>query len=264
MDIVDSIILGIVEGVTEFLPVSSTGHMIVTSSLLGIADDAFTKMFEVVIQLGAIMAVVAMYWKKFIDFSKWQFYVKLLVGVLPALFFGALLHKYIKALLSSNLTVAISLIIGGIVFLFIDKLFKSPKYMDEQEISFKQALIIGCWQVLAMIPGVSRSGASIIGGMQQGLNRGAAAEFSFFLAVPTMFAAAGKDMLDFYKIKGTIESSQFILLGIGMVVAFVIAILAIKLMVSFVRTYGFKPFGYYRIVAGIAIIALVAAGVINK
>jgi undecaprenyl-diphosphatase len=264
MEIVDSIILGIVEGLTEFLPISSTGHMIVTSSLLGISEDSFTKMFEVVIQLGAILAVVAIYWKKFIDFSKWQFYVKLFVGVIPALVFGGLLHKHIKSLLDSNLTVAISLLLGGIVFLFVDKWFKNPKYMDEKEISFKQSFIIGCWQVLAMIPGVSRSGASIIGGMQQGLNRGAAAEFSFFLAVPTMCAAAGKDLLDFYGEKGSIDNGQWLLLGIGMIVSFVVAIMAIKLMVSFVRMYGFKPFGYYRIIAGLVIIALVAAGVLKK
>jgi undecaprenyl-diphosphatase len=264
MDIIDSIIIGIVEGITEFLPISSTGHMIVTSSLMGIGEDEFTKLFEVVIQLGAILAVVITYWKKFFAFKQWQFYAKLLIGVVPALLAGWFLKDYIKALMGSNLTVGISLIIGGFVFLFIDKLFKNPKFMDEKEISFTNAFFIGCWQILAMIPGVSRSGATIIGGMQQGLNRPGAAEFSFFLAVPTMCAAAAKDLLDFYKDKGSIKQEEFLLLGIGAAVALVVALFAIKLMVSIVRIYGFKPFGYYRIIAGALIIALVMAGTLSK
>lgn len=263
MDIVDSIILGIVEGITEFLPVSSTGHMIVTSKMLGIEKESFVKLFEIVVQLGAILAVVVTYFKKFFDFKRWQFYIKLIVGVLPALFFGFLFNDFIDNLLESSLTVGITLVIGGIVFLFIDKLFKSPKYMDENEISHKQSFIIGCWQVLAMIPGVSRSGASIIGGMQQGLNRGAAAEFSFFLAVPTMLAASGYKLLKYFQKNSSFTSEQWVQLSVGSVVAFIIAILAIKLMVSFVRTYGFKPFGYYRIVAGLTIIALIITKIID-
>ncbi len=254
MDIVDSIILGIVEGLTEFLPVSSTGHMIVTSKLLGIEKQAFVKLFEIVIQLGAILAVVLTYFKKFFDFKRWQFYVKLAIGVLPALFFGFLLNDHIDALLESSLTVGITLILGGIAFLFIDKLFKTPKYMDEKEISFTKSLLIGCWQVLAMIPGVSRSGASIIGGMQQGLNRGAAAEFSFFLAVPTMLAASGYKLYKYFKVNDAFAAEEWTQLLVGSAVAFIVALLAIKIMVSFVRTYGFKPFGYYRIIAGILII----------
>jgi undecaprenyl-diphosphatase len=254
MDIVDSIILGIVEGLTEFLPISSTGHMIVTSKLLGIEKQNFVKLFEVVIQLGAILAVVLTYFKKFFDFTRWQFYVKLIIGVLPALVFGFLFNDYIDELLESSLTVGITLILGGIVFLFIDKLFRTPRYMDEKEISFTKSLYIGCWQVLAMIPGVSRSGASIIGGMQQGLNRGAAAEFSFFLAVPTMLAASGYKLFKYFKVNNAFTIEEWTQLLVGSAVAFIVALLAIKIMVSFVRTYGFKPFGYYRIIAGILII----------
>jgi undecaprenyl-diphosphatase len=254
MDIVDCIILGIVEGLTEFLPVSSTGHMIVTSKLLGIEKEAFVKLFEIVIQLGAILAVVITYLKKFFDFKRWQFYVKLAIGVVPALLFGYLFNDYIDELLESSLTVGITLILGGIVFLFIDKLFKTPKYMDEQEVSNKSALAIGCWQVLAMIPGVSRSGASIIGGMQQGLNRGTAAEFSFFLAVPTMLAATGYKLYKYFTVNNSFTSHEWTQLLAGSAVACIVALLVIKMMVSFVRTYGFKPFGYYRIIAGILII----------
>jgi undecaprenyl-diphosphatase len=263
MEIIDSIIIGIVEGLTEFLPVSSTGHMIITSSLLGISNNDFTKLFEIVIQLGAILAVLVLYGKKFLNFKSFKFYFKLAIGVLPALFFGFLLNDKIDELLDSTLTVGIALIIGGIIFLFVDKWFKNPKYLDEEEMGWQQALIIGFWQVLAMVPGVSRSGASIIGGMQQGLNRGAAAEFSFFLAVPTMLAASSYKLLKFFKNNGSFNEQQIISLSVGSIVAFVIAILSIKLMVSFVRMYGFKPFGYYRIIAGALIVTLYLLNVLK-
>lgn len=260
MSIFQAIVIAIVEGITEFLPVSSTGHMIVTSSFLGIEKETFTKLFEVVIQLGAILAVVILYYKKFFNFSRWQFYTKLIVAVIPALIFGALFSKKIKGLMESNLTVAISLLAGGIVLLFVDGLFKKPKYDRDMDITYPRAFTIGLWQVLAMIPGVSRSAASIIGGMQQGLTRKLAAEFSFFLAVPTMFAATAKDLYDWYKEKGTLSAEETKLLVIGNVVAFVVALIAIKFFISYLQKHGFKLFGWYRIIAGSVLLFLVLSG----
>ena len=200
MTLFEAVIIAIVEGITEFLPISSTGHMIITSSLLGIHTDPFTKTFEVVIQLGAILAVVVLYWRKFLDFRSWKFYVKLIVAVLPALVLGKLFSKEIDRMLESPTTVALTLLLGGIFLLFVDKMFNTEQPIDkEEDISFKRAFIIGIWQCLAMIPGVSRSAASIIGGMQQKLTRRLAAEFSFFLAVPTMLAATGYKFLNEYK-----------------------------------------------------------------
>lgn len=263
MNFIQVIILAIVEGLTEFLPVSSTGHMIVTSSLMGIESDNFVKLFEVCIQLGAILAVVVLYWKKFFDFSRWQFYIKLIVAVIPALIFGALFSHKIKSLMESNVTVAVSLLVGGIVLLFIDNAFKNPVIKDEQHVTYPKAFVIGIWQCLAMIPGVSRSASSIIGGMQQKLTRSAAAEFSFFLAVPTMFAATAKDLLDWYKEKGTITSHEIQFLAVGNIIAFLVAMLAIKFFIDYLKKYGFKLFGYYRILAGIVILALVWKGILH-
>lgn len=260
MSIVDAIIIAIVEGLTEFLPVSSTGHMIIASSLLGIEKEAFTKLFEVVIQLGAILAVVVLYYKKFFNFSRWQFYLRLVIAVIPALVFGALFSKRIKALMESNLTVGLSLLIGGIFLLFADKIFRKAKQDNDADISYPKAFVIGLWQVLAMIPGVSRSAASIIGGMQQGLSRRLAAEFSFFLAVPTMVAATGKDLWDWYKETGTIASGDVKMLLLGNAIAFVVAILAIKFFISFLQKHGFRLFGWYRIVIGIVVLILVFSG----
>jgi undecaprenyl-diphosphatase len=199
MQLFQAVIIAIVEGVTEFLPISSTGHMIITSSLLGIATDPFTKLFEVCIQLGAILSVVVLYYKKFFPLTNWKFYLKLLVAVTPALAIGFVLSDTIDALLESPTTVAVSLLLGGIILLFIDKLFSVPTIETEERITFKNGLTIGFWQCLALIPGVSRSAATIIGGMQQKLTRNVAAEFSFFLAVPTMAAATGYKLLKAYK-----------------------------------------------------------------
>lgn len=260
MSILQAIIIAIVEGITEFLPVSSTGHMIVTSSFLGIEKESFTKLFEVVIQLGAILAVVVLYYKKFFDFARWQFYIKLLVAVIPALIFGALFSSKIKGLMESNLTVAISLLAGGIVLLFVDAVFNRPKHDSESAITYPKAFTIGLWQVLAMVPGVSRSAASIIGGMQQGLTRKLAAEFSFYLAVPTMFAATAKDLYDWYKDKGKINAEEIKLLAIGNIVAFVVALIAIKFFITYLQKHGFKLFGWYRIIAGSILLFLVLSG----
>jgi len=260
MNIFEAIIIAIVEGLTEFLPVSSTGHMIITEKLLNVPDNDFTKLFTVGIQLGAIMAVVVLYWKKFIDFRSWQFYIKLLVAVIPALALGFIFSERIDVLLESSLTVAITMIAGGIILLFIDKVFAAPKIEQEEHISFPKAFMIGLWQCIAMIPGVSRSAASIIGGMQQGLTRKLAAEFSFFLAVPTMAAATGYKLLKGY---GTLTSEHIKLLAIGNIVAFIVALLAIKFFIGFLQKHGFRLFGYYRIIGGIVLLILVLAGFIK-
>lgn len=265
MDKLQSIIIAIVEGLTEFLPVSSTGHMIITSSIMGIEKDEFTKLFEVAIQLGAILSVVILYWKKFFDFSKWQFYLKLVVAVIPALVLGKLFSDKIDDLLESPTTVAVSLLVGGVALLFVDKLFKTPTITEEKDITFKTGFIIGIWQCIAMIPGVSRSAASIIGGMQQKLTRNVAAEFSFFLAVPTMAAATGYKLLKTFTTHPEIlkNKDNLILLGIGNVVAFVVALLAIKFFISYLQKHGFKLFGWYRIIVGIAVLVLIQQGIIK-
>lgn len=265
MNTIQSIIIAIVEGLTEFLPVSSTGHMIITSSLMGIGKDDFTKLFEVAIQLGAILSVVVLYWKKFFDFSKWQFYIKLVVAVIPALVLGKLFSDKIDDLLESPTTVAVSLLVGGIILLFIDKLFKQPIIQEEKEISYGKALTIGFWQCIAMIPGVSRSAASIIGGMQQKLTRNLAAEFSFLLAVPTMAAATGYKLLKTYKEHPEVLQNKhnLLALGIGNVVAFVVALLAIKFFIGFLQKHGFRLFGWYRIIVGITLLALIYAGLLK-
>jgi undecaprenyl-diphosphatase len=258
----EAVIIAIVEGITEFLPVSSTGHMIIASSLLGIASDDFTKLFEVAIQLGAIVSVIILYWKKFFPLNRWNFYFKLIIAVIPALALGALFSDKIDALLESPTTVAVSLLVGGIILLFVDKLFSAHSIEKEENISYGKAFIIGIWQCVAMIPGVSRSAASIIGGMQQKLSRGLAAEFSFFLAVPTMAAATGYKLLKCYKTTPAIlqDKHNLLMLGLGNVVAFIVALLAIKFFISYVQKYGFKLFGWYRIIVGVILLILISKG----
>jgi len=265
MDTLQTIIIAIVEGLTEFLPVSSTGHMIITSSLMGIEKDDFVKLFEIAIQLGAILSVVVLYWKKFFDFSKWHFYIKLIIAVIPALILGKLLSEKIDALLESPTTVAISLLVGGIILLFVDKLFTQHTITEEKDITYTNGFIIGIWQCLAMVPGVSRSAASIIGGMQQKLTRSAAAEFSFFLAVPTMAAATGYKLLKTFTTHPEIlkDKHNLLLLGLGNVVAFVVALLAVKFFITYLQKHGFKIFGWYRIVIGITVLILLQQGIIK-
>jgi len=263
MSTAEAIIIAIVEGLTEFLPVSSTGHMIIAEKLLEVQSNDFTKLFTVGIQLGAILAVLVLYRKKFaapVKTGKWHFYLKLLVAVIPALLIGFIFQKKIDALLESALTVAITMIAGGIILLFIDRFFRKETVQTDEQVSFPQAIIIGLWQCVAMIPGVSRSAASIIGGMQQKLTRKLAAEFSFFLAVPTMAAATGYKLLKGYK---TISSDDVKLFIIGNAVAFVVAMLAIKFFIGFLQKHGFRLFGWYRIVAGIILLALILSGVIK-
>lgn len=258
MNFLEAIILAIIEGLTEFLPVSSTGHMIIGSSFMGIASDPFVKLFTVAIQLGAILSVVVLYFKRF--FKTIDFYIKLLVAFIPAAIFGLLLSKKIDELLESPLAVGISLLVGGIILLFVDKWFNKPTINEEENVNYLTALKIGFFQCIAMIPGVSRSGATIVGGMSQKLSRKVAAEFSFFLAVPTMFAATAKKLYDFYKEGHTITHEQINLLIVGNVIAFIVALLAIKSFIGYLNKHGFKMFGWYRIVAGLIIIILLYTG----
>ena len=251
MDLLQAIIIAIIEGLTEYLPVSSTGHMIIASSFFGIAGDDFTKLFTIVIQLGAILAVIALYFKRF--FQSVDFYLKLLVAFMPAVVLGLLLSDFIDSLLESPLTVAISLVIGGVILLKVDEWFGDS---ENTEISYSTALKIGFFQCIAMIPGVSRSGASIVGGMSQKLSRKAAAEFSFFLAVPTMFGATAKKSYDYYKAGFELSQDQVNMLIVGNVVAFVVAMLAINTFINYLSRHGFKMFGYYRIIAGLAVILI--------
>ncbi|WP_293896560.1 undecaprenyl-diphosphate phosphatase [Flavobacterium sp.] len=255
MDYLQAIVLAIIEGITEFLPISSTGHMIIASSFFGIAHEDFTKLFTVVIQLGAILSVVVLYFKRF--FQTLDFYFKLIVAFIPAVVFGLLFSKKIDALLENPITVAVSLVLGGIILLKVDDWFTNKEEAQTtDEISYLTALKIGLFQCLAMIPGVSRSGASIIGGMSQKLSRKTAAEFSFFLAVPTMLGATVKKCYDYYKDGFVLSHDQINFLIIGNVIAFIVAMLAIKSFIGYLSKHGFKMFGYYRIFAGLAILII--------
>jgi undecaprenyl-diphosphatase len=262
MNYVQAIIIAIIEGITEFLPISSTGHMAITSAFMGINTDAFTKLFEIVIQFGAILSVVVLYWKKFFDFKKISFYIKLVIAIIPALVFGALLKNYIDQVLEKPLVIALVMLAGGVLLLFVDKWFRHPETMKEEDITNKQALIIGFYQVLSILfPGLSRSAATIIGGMQQKLSRAAAAEFSFFLAVPTMMAATVKSLYDVYsETPEVLGSGNLNILIMGSVIAFIVAILAIKFFIGFLQKHGFRLFGWYRITLGMILLLLIYLG----
>lgn len=252
MTYLEALILAIIEGITEFLPISSTGHMVIASTFMGISDNALTKNFEIVIQLGAILSVVVLYWRTFLN--SFRFYVKLAFAFLPAAIAGFFLENYIDRLLENVWVVIIAILLGGIVLIFVDRWFKHAEGTEEQDISWFQAIKIGCFQCIAMIPGVSRAAATIIGGMAVGLNRRTAAEFSFFLAVPTMLGASAKKMMDSYK---TIQHHDIAILLLGSFVAFVVALFAIKAFIGFLKQYGFKWFGYYRIVVGVVLAVIV-------
>jgi undecaprenyl-diphosphatase len=254
MGIAETLILAVIEGLTEFLPVSSTGHMIIASSFMGIAADPFVKTFTVAIQLGAILSVLVLYWKRFLQ--NVNFYVKLAIAFIPAAIFGFLLNDFIDTLLENVVVVAVTLVLGGVVFLFIDKWFARNETNGTEDVTPKSAFMIGLFQVIAMIPGVSRSAATIIGGLSQGLTRKAAAEFSFFLAVPTMFAATGYKLLKLWKSGGGFTADETKLLLIGNVVAFVVAIFAIRAFIGFLTRRGFAIFGWYRIVLGVALLVI--------
>jgi undecaprenyl-diphosphatase len=265
MDTFQAIIIAIVEGLTEFLPVSSTAHMKFVHPLLGVKDTPFVDMYEVVIQLAAILAVVVLYRKKFFDFKRINFYIKLIVAVIPALVGGFLLKKHIDAALNSLTFIAYVMIAGGVILLFIDNIFKRPTINSEEKVSNKTAFIIGCGQVLSIIfPGLSRSAATIITGMSQKLTRSAAAEFSFFLAVPTMLAASVKSFWDTYKENPeVIATNNITQLLIGCVVAFIVALIAIKFFIGFLKKYGFRIWGIYRIVIGIIMLLLIWKGIVQ-
>lgn len=248
MTITQSIIIAIIEGITEFLPISSTGHMILASAAMGIHDDEFVKTFEVFIQLGAILAIAMMYIKRF--FRGLEIYMKLIVAFIPTGVIGFLAYDYIKAYLFNPIVVSVSLILGGIFLIFIDKkVVKSKtKLAEVEDMSYKNAFFIGLCQCLSMVPGTSRAAATIIGGVFNGLDKKQATEFSFLLAVPTMMAAGGYDLL---KSDLAFNSDQLIMLGIGSVVAFISAWIAVKLFIKYVSSHGFTVFGYYRIALGV-------------
>ena len=292
MDTLQAIIIAIIEGITEFLPISSTAHMKIANPLIGITPSPFVEMFEVVIQLAAILGVVTIYWKKFFDFKNMAFYIKLIVAVIPALIAGALLKKHIDAALSNLWFIACVMIGGGIVLLFIDKLFTKNVIEDEKQITYPKAFIIGCFQVLSiLLPGLSRSAATIIGGMSQKLTRSLAAEFSFFLAVPTMFAASAKSFLDTCKdnyltshnisetqattvkihmidifgkenLANLFNSHNLMIFILGCAISYIVALLAIKFFISYLQKNGFKVFGYYRIILGAVVLVLLYNGII--
>lgn len=275
LTIIETIIIAIVEGLTEFLPVSSTGHMVITQGLLGVESTEFVKAFTFIIQFGAILSVVVLYWKRFFQLNRtpapadatplkrflhrYDFYWKLLVAFIPAAVLGLLFSDAIDAMLESVIVVAVMLILGGIFMLFCDRIWGNGS--EDTPLTEKRAFMIGLFQCISMIPGVSRSMATIVGGMAQKLTRRAAAEFSFFLAVPTMFAATLFKMLKLFMDGGTeILVNNLSVLIIGNVVAFIVALLAIKFFISFVTKYGFKAFGWYRIVVGLAILGLMGMG----
>lgn len=255
----EAVILALIEGLTEFLPVSSTGHMILGSAFMGIGNDDFTKLFMIVIQLGAILAVFVLYFKRF--FQSIHFYLKLIAAFIPAAVFGVLFSDKIDELLESPLAVALSLVIGGVILLFVDKWFNKPRIHEMDEMTYWDALKIGFFQCIAMIPGVSRSGATIVGGMSQKMSRKLAAEFSFFLALPTMLGATLKKSMDYFEKHDALTSDQIQNLVIGNVVAFIVAIIAIKAFIGYLNKHGFKLFGWYRIVAGLIILIMIFAGV---
>lgn len=292
MSFLEAIIIAIVEGLTEFLPVSSTGHMIITQALLGIESTPFVKAFTVIIQFGAILSVVVLYWKRFFHLNpikimdtevvkgmgtgkkwwtylqrflyKFDFYWKLVIAVIPAGVLGLLFGDQIDSLLENVFVVALMLVLGGILMLFVDKWFNKPR--EDQQMTWQRALKIGFYQCIAMIPGVSRSMATIVGGMTTKLTRKNAAEFSFFLAVPTMAAAAG---YKFYKLikepmSAAMLNDNLHMLVIGNVVAFLVAIVAIKFFIEFLTRHGFKAFGYYRIIVGGILLILLATGAISN
>jgi undecaprenyl-diphosphatase len=260
MSFLEAIVLAIIEGLTEFLPVSSTGHMIIASSVMGIASDPFVKTFTIAIQLGTILSVVVIYWQRF--FQSIDFYIKLFAAFLPAAVFGLLLNDLIDQMLERVEIVALMLVIGGVIFLFVDKWFKETEVSGKSNVDYLTAVKIGFFQVISVLaPGVSRSAATIIGGLASGLTKKSAAEFSFFLAVPTMFAATAYKLFKFYKAGNAFGQHELLLLAVGNLVGFLVAFFAIKSFIQFLTKHGFKLFGYYRIILGTIILALYFLGV---
>jgi undecaprenyl-diphosphatase len=266
MSLIQAVIIAIIEGLTEFLPISSTAHMKFANPLLGIQHSAFTDLYEIVIQLAAILAVVVLYYKRFFDFSKLSFYFKLIIALIPAVVAGVLLKKHIDAMLDNIVFIAIVMIAGGFILLFIDRMFTRPTMHSQEQVTNKNAFVIGCYQVLSILfPGLSRSAATIIGGLAEKLDRKTAAEFSFFLAVPTMLAASVKSLWDAHKTNPEVfVKDNMSLLAVGSLVAFIVALLAVRFFITYLQKHGFKLFGYYRILAGSLIIFLVWKGIIHS
>jgi undecaprenyl-diphosphatase len=266
MSLIQSIVIAIIEGITEFLPISSTAHMKFANPLIGVQANAFTDLYEIVIQLAAILAVVVLYHKQFFDFKKIRFYFKLVIALIPAIIAGILLKKHIDAMLGNLGFIAAIMIVGGIILLFIDQVFTKPVIHSQDAVTNKNAFVIGCYQVLSVLfPGLSRSAATIIGGLQQKLDRRTAAEFSFFLAVPTMLAASVKSFYDVHKANPEVfVRNNMMILTVGSIVAFIVALLAIRFFITYLQRHGFKLFGYYRILAGSLILFLIWLGVIHQ
>lgn len=258
MTLFEVIVLAIIEGLTEFLPVSSTGHMIIATALMGVEPTAFVKLFTIAIQLGTILSVLVLYYRRF--FKSMNFYYKLFVAAVPAAVFGFLFNSEIDSLLESPMAVGVMLVVGGVILIFVDRWFNKPTTDNSDDISYKQALIIGLYQCLALLPGTSRSASTIVGGMTQKLTRKAAAEFSFFLAIPMMFGATVVKMKGFFDDGYSLSSEEINQLIIGNVLGFVVAIVAIKFFISILTKYGFKAFGWYRIIIGGIIIAMLLSG----
>ncbi len=262
-----SIVIAVVEGITEFLPISSTAHIKFTKAIMQMdPKEPFSNMFDIVIQFAAILAVIILYWKKFVNFKHVSFYIKLVIAVIPALIFGALLKKHIEHILGNVTIIACITLLGGIVLLFVDKWFKKPVVTEEENITYPQSLKIGCFQILSILfPGLSRSASTIIGGLASGLNRKVAAEFSFFLAVPTMAAATAKELLDTYKETPEVfHSSNNAMLMVGCLIAFVVSLVAVKSFITYIQHHSFRAFGVYRIIAGIAVLVMIYMGVIKN
>ena len=266
MTVIQAIIIAIVEGLTEFLPVSSTAHMLFTNPLIGVQTSPFTELYEVVIQLAAILSVVVVFWRKFLDFKHYSFYIKLIIALVPAVIFGLLLKKHIDAALNNLVFIACVMIGGGILLLFIDSFFKRCVIDEEKNISYKKSFIIGSFQVLSIVlPGFSRSAATIIGGLSQKLTRRLAAEFSFFIAVPTMFAASVKQVYDVHKHNPEVlKSGNMSLLAIGGLVSFVVALITVRFFINYVKNHTFRAFGVYRIILGLVVLALIYKGIIHQ
>jgi len=252
MSVVEAIVVGIVEGLTEFLPVSSTGHIMVAERMLGLESGAFVRAFTVLVQLGAILSVVCMYWRRFL--GGWKFYGRLLLGFLPAGVMGLLLGGVLDGLLGSVWVVGVSLVVGGVLMLFVDRWFVGR----DESVSGGQALVTGVFQCAALVPGVSRSMATIVGGLYAGLSRRQATEFSFLLAVPTLFAAGGYKAWELMRSPGGMEAlrENWLVVLVGNVVAFAVGMGAIKGFMGVVSRYGFKGFGYYRIGVGMLVLML--------
>lgn len=262
MTLIQSIIIAVIEGLTEFLPISSTAHMRLAQHFMGLSEqDPFTKMFTIAIQLGAILSVVVLYRRKFLQVTRISFYVKLAIAMIPSVILGALFHDKIDALLEKPVFIACIMIAGGVLFLFIEKMFRTHTIDSEEQIGNGLAFRIGMFQCLAILfPGLSRSAATIIGGMSMRLTRAAAAEFSFFLAVPTMLAATIFKILKFYSTNGGFTGEQLQLLLVGNLVAFLTALMAIRFFIGFLQKHGFPVWGYYRIIVGLLLLALLYFG----